>query len=263
MMMRRTDERTTAMTEGRHGMDKQAEQGRSDLRGWTEKQGKVFWYLKKVPMISELSASDWEWLQPRVTLWEIRRRTIVYLPSDWSESVFFINGGRIKVSRVTRDGREVTLRYLGPEDMFGEQCLFRGGARNEMAETTETSLVTEVPRKDFEALVERRPQLSRQLLTLMIQTRVDIEERVQNLLFTDVRGKLAGLLLQLADQHGVDEGEARLIQLRITHQEMANLIGATRETVSLTLSEFKRQGLITSDHHFLVLLDEAPLRAML
>ena len=232
-------------------------------RGWQPKQGRSLWYLKKIPLLASLSATDWDRVQRSASLWEIRRRTVVYLPGDPAESLFFLNGGRIKISRVTPDGREITLRYLSAGDMFGEQSLFTGAARREMAETTETSLVTELPRTVFEGLVVRRNELMRQLLMSTLERQNELETKIQRLLFGDVRSKLAELLLDLANQHGtVEEDGAIRIRLRITHQEIANLIGSTRETVSLTLSEFRRKGYIRTDRRQLSVLDKQSLEAM-
>ncbi len=233
-------------------------------RGWQPKQGRSLWYLKKIPLLASLSVTDWERIQRSASMWEIRRRTVVYLPGDPAESVFFVNGGRVKISRVTPDGREITLRYQGAGDFFGEQSLFTGKPRGEMAETMETSLVTEVPRPVIEHLVGRRNELMRRFLKIILDRQNQLETRIQRLLFGDVRSKLAELLLELADQHGTKEEDGTVrIRLRITHQEIANLIGSTRETVSLTISEFRRQGYIRTDRRQLFVVDKKSLEAMI
>ena len=232
-------------------------------QGWQPKQGRSLWYLKKIQLLASLSPTDWERVQRAAVMWEVRRRSVVYLPGDPSDSLYFLNGGRVKISRVTPDGREITLRYLSAGDLFGEQSLFSGAPRREMAETMETSLITELPRVVFEGLVVRRNELMRQLLLSTLQRQTEVEARIQRLLFGDVRSKLAELLLDLARQHGAadPDGSIRILQ-RITHQEIANLIGSTRETVSLTLSEFRRQGYIRSDRRQLSVLDSKSLEAM-
>jgi CRP/FNR family transcriptional regulator, cyclic AMP receptor protein len=92
--------------------------------------------------------------------------------------------------------------------------------------------------------------------------RKDLESRVEQLIFKDVGAKLAELLLELGVQHGVEEERGVVLNLKITHQEMANLIGSTRETVSLTLSQFKRKGLIESEGRRIIVVDREGLKAL-
>ena len=88
------------------------------------------------------------------------------------------------------------------------------------------------------------------------------EGKIENLIFKDVNSKLAELLLRLGQDYGVDDSRGTLVSLKITHQEMANLIGSTRETVSLTLSQFKRSGLIATEGRRVILSDREGLRAL-
>src|SRR5215471_15171755 len=95
----------------------------------------------------------------RVELREARRRDVVYLPGDPGRSLFFVHGGRIKVSKVTRDGKSLTLAYHGPAELFGDSCLLDGGPRTEMAEAVENALLSEIDRVHFEELMHSHPQL--------------------------------------------------------------------------------------------------------
>src|SRR5688572_33339719 len=99
---------------------------------------------------------------------EVRRREVVYLPGDPGASLFFVNGGRIKVSKVTRDGKALTLAYCGPSEIFGETCLIDGGPRSEMAEAVENAMLTEIERADFERLLGLHPTLGSQMTKLKI-----------------------------------------------------------------------------------------------
>ncbi|HEX2570711.1 MAG TPA: Crp/Fnr family transcriptional regulator [Polyangia bacterium] len=197
-----------------------------------------------------------------VELTEVRRRQVIYLPGDPGHSVYFVNGGRVKISKVTRDGKELTLAYRGPGEVFGEIVLVDGGPREEMAEAVDNALLTVIPRADFEQLVERERTVAFRLTKVLAQRRREVESKIEHLVFKDVNAKLAGLLLRLAGEYGVDDSRGTLVTLKITHQEMANLIGSTRETVSLTLSQFKRRGLIQADGRKVIVADREGLRAL-
>jgi CRP/FNR family transcriptional regulator, cyclic AMP receptor protein len=223
---------------------------------------RTIWYLKKIPLLSELSADSLSRLAELVELTEVRRRQVIYLPGDPGHSVYFVNGGRVKISKVTRDGKELTLAYRGPGEVFGEIVLVDGGPREEMAEAVDNALLTVIPRADFEQLVERERTVAFRLTKVLAQRRREVESKIEHLVFKDVNAKLAGLLLRLAGEYGVDDSRGTLVTLKITHQEMANLIGSTRETVSLTLSQFKRRGLIQADGRKVIVADREGLRAL-
>ena len=117
-------------------------------------------------------------------------------------------------------------------------------------------------------LVLRQGSAVQRLITMNLnylsfeQSIAELEGKIENLIFKDVNSKLAELLLRLGQDYGVDDSRGTLVSLKITHQEMANLIGSTRETVSLTLSQFKRSGLIATEGRRVILSDREGLRAL-
>jgi CRP-like cAMP-binding protein len=97
---------------------------------------------------------------------------------------------------------------------------------------------------------------------ILAQRRREIEAKIENLVFKDVNSKLAELLLRFGEEYGVEDARGTLVALKITHQEMANLIGSTRETVSLTLAQFKKRGLIQSEGRKVIISDREGLKAL-
>jgi CRP/FNR family transcriptional regulator, cyclic AMP receptor protein len=223
---------------------------------------RTLWYLKKIPLLAELGPEVLARLAERVEMKEVRRREVVYLPGDPGRSLFFVNGGRVKVSKVTRDGKALTLSYCGPSEVFGETCLIDGGPRSEMAEAVENAMLTEVERADFERLLAMHPSLGSSMTKLMVHRRRELENKVEGLVFRDVTSKLAELLVKLAGEYGVDDSRGTMVALKITHQELANLIGSTRETVSLTLSTFKKRKYIVTEGRKVIISDSEGLRAL-
>ena len=223
---------------------------------------RTLWYLKKVPLLAGLTPDQMARLADDLELREAKRREVIYLPGDPGESLFLVHGGRIKISKVTRDGKALTLSYCGPSDLFGETCLVDGSPREEMAEAMESSILSIIGRKYFEALLAANANLGLQMTKLLAKRRLFLENKVETLVFRDVTSKLAELLLDLADEYGVEDSRGTLIALKITHQELANLIGSTRETVSLTLSQFKRKDLVTTEGRKVIVTDSESLRAL-
>jgi len=141
--------------------------------------------------------------------------------------------------------------------------LLDGSPRQEMAEAMENALVTSMERDQFEALVRAHAALGFHLSKTLCERRRELESRVEDLVFKDVNAKLAELLLSLCEDYGVDDSRGTLVAVKITHQEMANLIGSTRETVSLTLSQFKRKKLISTEGRKVIITDREGLNALI
>lgn len=223
---------------------------------------RALWHLRKLPLFAELGPDALSRLADHSTLRETRRRDVIYLPNDPAASAFFVCNGRARISKVTRDGKSLTLGYFASGDLFGEACLLGLGARAEMADAVEACLLLEMTRPVLERLTATNPGIGLELARIATRRRLDVEMKLERLLFRDVASKLAELLLELAAEHGVDAAGGRLIALKITHQEIANLIGTTRETVSTTLSEFRKQRWVDMDGRRVVVTDVIALRAL-
>jgi CRP/FNR family cyclic AMP-dependent transcriptional regulator len=218
--------------------------------------------LRKSEVLADISVEALQPLLPNVKIGAYRPRQVIYLPGDRAQGVHFLASGRIKVSKVTRDGKELTLAYRTEGDFFGEPCLLDGGPREEMAEAMDASITVEVERELLDQLLHANGVAAYRFARALILRRKDLETRVEQLIFKDVGSKLAELLLTLGHDHGIADERGTVVGLKITHQEMANLIGSTRETVSLTLSQFKRRGLIQTEGRKVILADPEGLRAL-
>jgi len=223
---------------------------------------RALWYLRKIPLLEGLSTDQQRALVSQVEVRELQRRQIVYLPGDPGEHVFFIQGGRVKCSKVSRDGKELTLLYVAAGEFFGELCMLEGQPREEMAEAMKNSIITMLPRESIRALLQTESQIAFRFIKVIGDRRRSMETKIEHLVFRDVHAKLAALLLELGEEYGKDTEDGLMIDQKITHQEMANMIGSTRETISLTLSAFKRKDLIHLDGRTVVLTDPEGLAAL-
>lgn len=223
---------------------------------------RALWYLRKIPLLEGVPADKLSELAAAVEIREIPRRQVIYLPGDPGDRIFFINGGRVKCSKVTRDGKELTLAYRGAGELFGELCVLDGAPREEMAEAMKNAIITELPRETFHELLLADAAFAFKFATVVGQRRRQMETKLEHLVFRDVHAKLAALLIELAEQYGVESEQGVQIGLKITHQEMANLIGSTRETISLTLAQFKKKQLLDLLGRTVVILDQEGLQAM-
>lgn len=175
---------------------------------------------------------------------QYRRRQVIHFADQPGDYLYLLCNGRVKIARVSDQGREVTLYLVEPGQLFGEAALTEAGAfYGVMAETLEDSLVCAFRRSDFMEACAGTPEASLELMKVVNERRAIAESKIADLVFLDVPKRLAKLLLRLYDQADARRSDG-LIAAKFTHQELANMVGSTRETTTLVLNEFKRQGSI-------------------
>lgn len=212
------------------------------------------WYLQKIKLFKESTPEEMEELARMTRMESVKKRTAIFLPGDPSQQVYLLKEGRVKISRISEEGREITLALLEPGEIFGELDTLDDSPRDTLAEALDDSQLCVIHKALFLAMIGRRPELSLRLTKLIGFRLRRIESRVEDLVFRDVPARLAHLLLELSKNYGKATPQGLLLQIKITHQEMANLIGSIRETVSAVLGEFKKEGLITFEGRRLILL---------
>ncbi len=174
---------------------------------------------------------------------QYRRRQVVHFADQPGDYLYLLCTGRVKIARVSEQGRELTLYLLEDGAVFGETGLLEANETYElMAETLEDSLVVALRRSDILAALQESLPATQELLRLVSERRQMAENQVADLVFLEVPKRLAKLLLRLQGGRGGRNGH--MLRAKLTHQELANIIGSTRETTTLILNDFKRQGLI-------------------
>ena len=140
--------------------------------------------------------------------------------------------------------------------------MFEGAPREEMAEAMKNAIIAVLPRESLRDLLLGDPGLTLRFARVLGDRRRHIESKLEQFVFRDVHAKLASLLLELGREYGQETEDGVKIDLKITHQEMANLIGSTRETISLALASFKKRNLVQLLGRTVVLVDQEGLQAM-
>jgi CRP-like cAMP-binding protein len=202
------------------------------------------WYLKRCDLFERLSPKELERVESRCRAKSFPRNTPIYLPIDQSQAVFLLASGRVKICHATPDGKQAILAFVEPGELFGELAVFDSGARDEYAETLDPSTVVMIPREEVQRLMEEHPVVSMSLTRMMGLRRRRIERRLKNLLFLSNRDRLTHLLLELAEQYGEPGAEGVRLRIRLSHQDLASIIGSTRETVTGVLGELQGEGLV-------------------
>ena len=211
------------------------------------------WYISTNKILFDLPDKDKDEMASMMKERNIKRKGFVYNEGDRADTLYILKEGRIKITHLTEDGRELTIDIIEPGDIFGELTLAGEEERETSAEALADSFICTISRKNFEAFLSMRPNLSLTITKWMGLRLRRIENRFENLIFQDVRTRLTTLLKDLAEKYGEDVEGGRKIAIKLSHQELANLIGATRETVTLELNNMKRRGDIVMEGREFVL----------
>lgn len=212
------------------------------------------WYLKHIRLFEGISSSEMQEMEKITRMEEVKKRQPLYLPGDPSNNVYLLKRGRVKIANTDESGKEVTFEILEPGDIFGELEALEGTPRATAAEALDDALICAIPRQDFDRYLAAHPAVTVKLTKLIGLRLRKIQSRVEDLVFRDVPARLAHLLVELSHSDSAVEAGGIRLKARLTHQEMANLIGCSRETVSATLGQFRDDGLIQMEGRTIVIL---------
>ena len=168
----------------------------------------------------------------------------VFAEGEPGDRLYIIISGKVKIGRRSPDGRENLLTIMGPSDMFGELSIFDPGPRTSSATTITEVRAVSMDRDALRAWIADRPEIAEQLLRVLARRLRRTNNNLADLIFTDVPGRVAKQLLQLAQRFGTQEGGALRVTHDLTQEEIAQLVGASRETVNKALADFAHRGWI-------------------
>jgi len=221
------------------------------------------WFLKNCALFERLTPAELSQLESRAKVRKYQRHNALYLPADHADAVLLLASGRVKIGSLTADGKESILAFIEPGEIFGELAIIDPGRREEFAETVEPSTVVMFPRAAFCDCMQQHAEISLGVTKLIGLRRQRIERRLKYLLFRSSRDRLIHLLLELSEQYGESSPTAVLIQLKLSHQDLANIIGSTRETVTVLLGDLEAERHLELGRRRIVILDIARLAASL
>ena len=202
------------------------------------------WFLKRCDLFTRLQPDQLTRLEARSRIGDFPRGKLIYLPSDASDGCFLLAAGRVRIFSITPDGKQSIVAFIEPGDLFGELAILDVARRDEFAEAAEKSLVVLIPGEVISSLAQENAALFLGITRLIGLRRRRIERRLRGLLFRSNRQRLIHLLLELAEQFGYSTARGTQIGLKLSHQELAGVIGSTRESVTLLLGELEREGAV-------------------
>ncbi len=200
------------------------------------------WYLKRCNPFEQLPSEELAKVESRCRTRTFPRSSPVYLPADEANGVLLLASGRVKICSVSAEGKQAILAFIEPGELFGELALFDASEREEYAEAVEASTVVLIPAVEVQRLMEAYSHVSMGITKLVGLRRKRIERRLKYLLFRSNRERLVHLLLELAEQYGNRTAAGVQLSIKLSHQDLANIIGSTRETTTTLLGELQLEG---------------------
>lgn len=212
-------------------------------------------YLQTSRLFGCLTANQVERIVSNANVRQLPAKTQIQIPSSQTTHVHLLVSGLAKVSYLTRDGKQPILYFVNPDELIGEQAIFHTHSPDDYVTTIEKSRVATMPASILRDLVLSDPVFSTSIAELISRRRMRSENRTRQLLFLSNRERLTHLLLDLADQYGSGTVDNLELNVRLSHQDLANYIGSTRETVTVVLGKMQLEGLLSVKRRQITLLD--------
>ncbi len=194
-------------------------------------------YLFTMDIFRDLEPEVMDRLVHQTEMRTCRKGQILYSQEDRAEVLFLLKRGRVQIYRLTPAGKRLELAIVEPGTFFGEMPLLGESLRHAYAEASEDALVCVMSRSDVERLMRERPQVALRMIEVLGRRLALCEARLEEVAYHSVPARLAAVLLRLSNEV---QGE----ELRVTHQELGDMVGALRESVTKVLDEFQRAGLV-------------------
>lgn len=210
---------------------------------------KIAEWLPKIKLFESLPAEALDDIRQSITpdhTYQVGAHSIFQTPDDARKGLFLLFAGRLRFYKINADGKQHTVCIQNAGSVFGEVDTFALGEVGSYAETMEDSTIAFIPAERFEPFLRKYPELSLIFLSEVSRNLRVQGEWVEHLVFGDLRGKLLYFLNRLIGKFAADGHENNEITLPLTHQELADIVGATREAVSLALKELSNEGLLTT-----------------
>lgn len=179
----------------------------------------------------------------------------IYLPDEYADRMFFITEGRVKIGTYSEQGKEVTKAIIGPGEVFGELSLIGESKRHDFAYAMEDTRTCVMTVDEMKSMMREHDALSLFLMRTMGSRMLEMENRLQSLVFKDSRTRIIEYLLELVRKKGQRVGYEMLVRKFLTHQEIANLTATSRQTVTTVLNELRNKDLLTFNRKRLLIRD--------
>jgi CRP-like cAMP-binding protein len=216
------------------------------------------WYLENFGMLKALSKEEKEKLDRMAVMRHAPKKQVLYFPTDSSNSIYMLKSGKVKISRISADGKEIILTILGPGEVFGELGITGQQEREEIAEVTDDAIICVVDIQDLQKMMKENPKFNTEILKFIGFRLKRVQSRLESLIFKNAEQRIRSLLRELAEDHGrtiAGDENQREVKLGLTHEDIAKLTATSRQTVTTQFNELEKEGVIKYDRKRIYIKD--------
>jgi CRP/FNR family cyclic AMP-dependent transcriptional regulator len=207
--------------------------------------------LRNIPLFQDLTDADLEVISELATEKQVPKGTVILTEGEIGDALFTIMSGRVKVFIGDEDGREIILKILGPGDFFGEMAMIDSQPRSASVSALETSTFRVLSHQAFEECLARAPRIATLVMQALAKRLRDADRKISTLALMDVYGRVANTLLELA----INTNGKLVVGEKLSQQDIANMVGASREMVNRILKDLSERGYIAVESKTITILD--------
>lgn len=204
----------------------------------------LVWHLKRTELFADLELAELERVAATTPLRSYQPGEVIYRMDDPADALYFVRNGLVKISKLFPNGKEAILSVIGQHDTFGELLLQPEERRPTQAEALERTTLIILPRSELQLLLETKPELAMKLIRLMAARLFEAQSWTATVNAYSAPDRVASLLYRLAVEFGRPHANGTEIALKLNQEDLSRMVGATRETVSHSLSKLKKEGAI-------------------
>jgi CRP/FNR family cyclic AMP-dependent transcriptional regulator len=216
-------------------------------------------YIRRIPLFSTLTEDEFRRIEHIFIIRSYTRNQVVFLEEEAGQYMYIVLAGKVKITKSTVGGKETILAIHRPGDFFGEMALLDGKASPATVVAMEDCRIASISGGDFHRFLMTNVKVVRQIIQVLCSRLRHVWAQVQSLSYSTAEARIRGTILDLSRKHGVSDARGIIIDLKITHQELAEMVGTSRETVTRTLARLQAQSIILVEHRRIVLLSPRAL----
>jgi CRP/FNR family transcriptional regulator len=201
--------------------------------------------ISKIPFFESLAKEDLSHLEPHFQEYRFKKNQYLFLEADPASKIYVIKSGRVRLLKTSASGKEMVLEVMVPGQICGGTTLFGDTHRNG-AQAVEPTVVYGLSRESYDELLSKYPGIGRGIIKYLGAKLMDAHDVIISLVSSKVESRIAAVIVRLCENHGTPTDDGILINIRLTRQDIADIVGSTVETTIRTVSRFQKEGLLAT-----------------
>jgi CRP/FNR family transcriptional regulator, cyclic AMP receptor protein len=219
-------------------------------------------YIRRVPLFATLTDLEFKTIEHIFLIRSYRKNQVIFLEEDTGNYMYIVLAGKLKITKATSGGKETILAIHKPGDFFGEMALLDGKTSPATVSAMEDCRIAIISRHDFNTLLMTNDTVVRQIIQVLCSRLRQVWGQIQTLSYSSAESRIRGGLHELARKHGVPDSRGIIIDLKITHQELAEMVGTSRETVTRSLARLRDEGVVQVEGRRIIVREPKALLAL-